>query len=210
MNASIEPCLGSNQLAVGQRALSSVSVPVWLALLLAFVFAGCQTQPRTGRYSREDALNRITSIAPSDWKLVERRENQVPNGFYDLGVRGELFVFAGPLPNYFHYRSQTGDVAREALAKESVNVWVMPDGFKPRQPWLDFHRRKPAEKVYSGRGIQVFGLAEHWLTISEEEFLDKIRGLPKVSPQQTWWSGLNFEDLSWKNWRVDIRRSLKE
>jgi hypothetical protein len=156
--------------------------------------------------------DRIALKMPSTWNVVQKKTDVIPYGHYDgmqyEGPKGLSITLEGDRTVFFHWKGKDGNWHQEPLAKESLQIWIMPPEYK--QSWKRFFIMKspePAEAVFSGGEVKVYGYPSHRLE-SQEAFEKKLSLLPAVttgwpdSPQHT---GV----LSWDTWKEDIKKALQ-
>ena len=81
----------------------------------------------------ESATSAIAQHLPSGWKVASRLDGQLPTGHYwgdwnrdYKGPRGRLINVLGPNSVELSWRDMSGVPRHDALAKESLQVWLMP------------------------------------------------------------------------------------
>jgi len=156
--------------------------------------------------------NRITEKLPSTWQVVEEKTNVIPYGhYYGLkydGQKGLSLLLEGKRDVFLHWKDKSGVWDQEALAKESLELWIMPPEY--RESWKRFFiigRPKPAELIFSGKEARVYGYPAHRIGSNEksnEILLSRSSGAGwPDSPVHT---GV----LSWGTWKEDIKEILQD
>jgi hypothetical protein len=127
----------------------------------------------------------IVNKMPNSWRVVEEKTGVIPYGHYDglkyEGPSGLALVLEGARDVFLHWKDKHGVWHQQSLAKESLEVWVMPPEY--HQSWKRFFIMKslvPAEKIYSGKEIKVYGYPTHHI-VSLEIFDDIMSSLPAVT-----------------------------
>lgn len=147
----------------------------------------------------------IEECLPANWTLKECVEGEIPMGHHFgrryAGPRGYKLVVVGPEDVNLCWRSRDGEEHREALAKEALHIWIMPDKYRnsfisrvnPKRPILP--------KLIHDDAFRVYAEPSHKLVVQER--FDSI--LSKAS--MTSWPGSPEHTgvLSWKNWRSDVK-----
>lgn len=179
------------------------------AIVLAGVITwGCgERGPELSQpYSNPKVADRLVGAAPQTWTLAERKEDQVPWGHHwSDGYRGHggtKLILVGPTPVNLHWQDQAGGWHEEPLARESLEVWILPAEY--REGRWGFHGPPPAELVAANRMDRVYALPSHRLN-SEDEFNAFLK---KVSATSWPASPHNGASLSWKSWKVDLTKAL--
>jgi len=152
--------------------------------------------------------DKIVGKMPSTWRVVEEKIGTIPYGHYDglkyEGPGGLLLVLEGDRNVYLHWKDKNGVSHQEALAKESLEVWIMPPEY--HQSWKRFFIMKsliPAEEIYSGKEAKVYAYPTHYIK-SREEFEEIVASLPAVTTN--WPESPNHTGvLSWLTWKEDIK-----
>ncbi|MCA1568612.1 MAG: RHS repeat-associated core domain-containing protein [Acidobacteria bacterium] len=140
-----------------------------LTFLLLFLF-GC-SQDIPAPYENPTAINIILAAMPPGWKLAETIPAQIPWGHNSSGTDksgGTKLILVGPQDVEFTWRDSSGGWHSEALAKESLELWIMPPSYR-NDPLdaLDFHRPTPASLIHSDSSVRVYARPAHRL-VSEQ------------------------------------------
>jgi len=162
-------------------------------------------------YASTDPLAKIEANIPSGWKIKETKEGEIPWGHYwgleYSGAKGTLILLEGPANVNFRWRDSGGNWHTEPLAKEALELWIMPPGYG--DTWKRFftpHRPVTAKKILSNNKWAIYGHPTHRIT-SEETF----QGLLKQATSTGWpRSPHNEGALSWSTWDKDIRRVFEK
>jgi len=156
--------------------------------------------------------DKIVAKMPSTWRVVEEKTGVIPYGHYDgskyEGPGGLSLVLEGDRDVFLHWKDKSGIWHQESLAKESLEVWIMPSQY--HQSWKRFFIMKspvPAERIYSSKEIKVYGYPAHYIP-SLEKFEETVSSFPAVT---TSWpdSPYNTGILSWTTWKEDIKKALQ-
>lgn len=157
--------------------------------------------------------DKIVAKMPKTWRVVEEKTGVIPYGHYDglkyEGPGGLALVLEGDRDVFLHWKDKNGAWHQKPLAKESLEVWVMPPEY--HQSWKRFFIMKrlvPAEKIYHGKEVKVYGSPAHHIA-SLVKFDEIVSSLPVVT---TSWPDSPYHTgrLSWTTWREDIKRTLQE
>lgn len=157
--------------------------------------------------------DKIVAQMPSTWRMVEEKTGVIPYGHYDGltydGPGGLALVLEGDQDVFLHWKDKSGDWHKEPLAKESLELWIMPPEY--HLSWKRFLIMKspfPAERVYSGKKVKVYGYPTS-RTSSPENFDQIMSTLPAVTtswPDSPHHTGI----LSWTTWKEDIEKVLQD
>lgn len=191
---------------VGARARTSSRLRIGLLVLALMATTAAGTV-----FDDERAVEAIHASLPEGWSRAESKLNEVPYGHhwgqsYD-GPTGRLEVFAGPKERSINWKDEAGSWHREVVGKEALQVWIMPADYK--RSWWRFLKPKgpvPAGAVYSDDAIRIF--ANESIHVSRRERFEEILELAV----ETNWSGPEDDEreLTWTNWKEDLRRGLGE
>ncbi len=166
-----------------------------------------------GRLKR--VANKIVAKMPDTWRVVEERTGVIPYGHYDglkyEGPGGLALVLEGNRDVFLHWKDKNGVWHQQPLAKESLEVWVMPPEY--HQSWKRFFVMKspvPAEKIYAGKEAKVYSYpTSRWASQKSRERFDEI--VPSLSVATSWPDSPRHTGiLSWTTWREDIKKALQE
>jgi hypothetical protein len=155
--------------------------------------------------------DKVVANMPNTWRVVEQKTGVIPYGHYDglkyEGPGGLALVLEGGRIVFFHWKDKNGTWHREPLAKESLEIWIMPPEY--HQSWKRFFVMKspvPAEMIYEGKAAKVYAYPTHHIA-SIEKFDEIVSSLPTVT---TSWPDSPYHTgrLSWTTWREDISRAL--
>lgn len=151
----------------------------------------------------------ITKKLPSNWRLVEKKMDEVPWGHYwgmkYTGPKGVLLVFEGSRDVFLHWNDKSGNRHQDALAKEILNLWIMPPDYT--ESWKRFFVMKrpiSAELIYSGGTAKIYGMPDHRLPPEAEKKFNEIL-LTRASITSWPDSPQNTGTLSWTKWKRDIK-----
>src|SRR5437870_8484536 len=137
----------------------------WISVLL---LVACE-KPPAGPPDVEAGTIVIAQHLPPGWTLANRIEGQLPEGHYwgdwgrdYKGPRGRQLILVGPRRVELSWRDNAGVWRHEPLAKESLEIWLMPadysEGFWSR---VNPHASPPARLVFSGAMLKVYAVPSH-------------------------------------------------
>jgi hypothetical protein len=180
----------------------------YLRILLITIF--CISYTSTIAFSSEIS-DAIKGIVPENWKIIQIKKNEIPWGHYwgiDYdGPKGYLLVLEGPADVLFNWQDRSGNWHKDPIAKEALELWVMPSGYK--RSWKRFfvlHRPIAAKHIFSSEYGEIYGKQGHLITSKEktEEILSQAKS--------TAWpdSPHNGKQLSWSTWEKDLKQGLKK
>lgn len=153
--------------------------------------------------------DRILAKMPSTWRVVEEKTGVIPYGHYDglkyEGPGGLVLVLEGDRDVTYDWKDRTGAWHKEPILKEAILLWIMPPEY--HQSWKRFFimkSRVPAERIYSGKGVKVYGKEGEYGPPSVKNRFEEV--LPYASefggtPDHT--------VLSWTTWKEDIKEALQ-
>jgi hypothetical protein len=179
----------------------------WFVLLVFSVVS--YGEPTT--FSQDDILQVIQKNLPPNWQIVEKSPNEIPHGHYwgmdYKGPKGLKVVVQGPKDVTFRWRDHEGKTHDIAIAKESLDLWIMPPEYG--ESWkrhFVFHRPIPARLIASGEVGKVYGFQTHRI-IDKTEFKDLL----KQASETSWPNSPHDEKahLSWEYWQRDLGTVLK-
>lgn len=155
----------------------------------------------------EEYAYEILSKAPEGWKIAEKRLNAVPEGFSNKYIKGELYVFCGPKKVNWNWKDRTGNWHREALAHESLEVWILPGEYGPGiKTYLTIKGPILPTKVYQSQSVVVYAMPSHRLITSQDEF----NRLTSKASEMYWDDSGGKHAISWINWWVSIATALQD
>jgi hypothetical protein len=178
------------------------ALQVWPLLLFC---AGCSAGEPAAVFEPQLARSNILAVLPSGWSIIPQSEVQgsKTRAYFD-DPRIEAFILLGTHSNCLTWTDKQGLIHRKFLAKECLYIWLLPADCTPTfpPPW----KESPPlpERVYSSRGINVYGLVFQHIADTNrfQTILDK-----EVGGEKFWWQS---GDISWRDWRRDISASLKD
>jgi hypothetical protein len=183
-------------------------------LFVASVLGGCITAHDGTPVDVAPFTALIGRSLPSKWTIAKINENEIPFGHHwgdwsgpYRGPRGTLLVIVGPAPVSLSWVDTDGRSHRDAIAVESLNVWLMPPGY--RNDWrtlLTMHAPPQPARIFADECIRVYARPSHQLTISEEQFGDQMRRATATSWPESPWN--DPSRLSWKSWQADLHGTL--
>jgi hypothetical protein len=146
----------------------------------------------------------LAGVLPEGWSLIESKDGQAPPGHGPVEQYGRLYVLLGPGPVAFQWKDESGEWHEEALARETVELWVMPGFYRPSlRRFLEHHRHIPPERIYRSDSLRVYGRVSHRI-IAEEQFSELLQ-----SARSTSWSDIGRKDCTWQDWPRDLAAGLK-
>lgn len=184
-----------------------------LVSLIVVVSFSAISNGMSGEYYDQlnDTERLIVEKMPESWQVLDVKRGVIPYGHYDgvdyKGPQGLLLTVEGSRTVYLHWKDNEGLWHREPLAKESLELWIMPPEY--HRSWRRFFSMKgpiPAEKIYSGSAVKIYAKPGHY--ISDSEALDEL-----ISSQEavsTSWpeSPSHTGEISWPNWKNDIKQAI--
>lgn len=151
----------------------------------------------------------IESIIPAGWKIHSTRSNVLPEGHYWAnaerykGKKGVAVLAIGPTTVHFEWQAKSGIWSRDALGKESLELYFMPAAYSEdriRSP----KRPRSANLIFEGVGCRVYGLVS--FKIVEKR---RFNELLKIAAATHWVDVPTADhDLSWPNWRLQVRQAM--
>lgn len=184
-----------------------------VALIVMFSLCAVGVAMADADYERlKHIADKIVAKMPSTWRVVEEKTGVIPYGHYDglkyEGPGGVSLVLVGDQDVFLHWKDKKGIWHKEPLAKESLELWIMPPVY--HQSWKRFFIMKspvPAELVYSGKEAKAYGYPTSRAP-SLEKFNEIVSLLPAVTtswPDSPHHTGI----LSWLTWKEDIKAVLQ-
>jgi len=174
-----------------------------LSALLASVAGAQEEGPRA-------EVAAIEAAAPPAWHAARVEQGTIPSGHHwgerYGGPRGTLLVLVGPTDVFLNWSERGGPWHREALAKESLHIWVMPPSYRDSfWSFLNIHRPAQPELVFKGERSRVYARASH-------EAVDTPRLQELLGQYATAWPDSPHETgaLSWRTWRQDLTLALEQ
>jgi len=178
---------------------------------LCVVAASCG-RSADGPNSVDGATAVVAGHLPSGWTVATREDGQLPQGHYwgdwgrdYAGPRGRHLVVVGRQPVAMSWRANDGSSHKDAIAKESLDIWIMPGNYREGF-WSRINPHAPAHPstVFSGQNVKVFAMPSHKL-IDENRFKE-IGANASVTewPDSPW----NTGKLSWTDWRTALADAL--
>ena len=112
-----------------------------VVLITMFGFCAVGVAMAESDYERlKQFADRIVAKMPSTWRVVEEKTGVIPYGHYDglkyEGPGGLSLVLEGDRDVFLHWKDKSGIWHQESLAKESLEVWIMPSQY--HQSWKRF------------------------------------------------------------------------
>lgn len=150
---------------------------------------------------------KLLNVVPAEWTIVEKNEDVIPYGHYagDTINKGISILLKGNKDVYVHWKDKLSVTHKEAVAKESVEIWIMPSDYRQSlKRFFIIKRKDPAEFLFSNDDIQVYARISHVLTNKE-----RFNEILSMSSTINWPSSpYNTKLVSWKGWRGEISRIL--
>ena len=189
------------------RSLLSASIVIGLC-----VSSGACGRGAAGPSNVDGATSVITAHLPSGWSIAIREDGQLPQGHYwgdwgrdYAGPRGRHVVAVGPEPVAMSWRANDGNAHKEAIARESLDVWIMPanyrEGFWSR---INLHAPEHPTELFAGENVKVFAMPSHAL-VDQTPLKEILANATETDwPDSPWRSG----KLSWTSWRTTLASAL--
>ena len=160
--------------------------------------------------SQSEFAELVKQKIPRTWKIIEEKIDVIPSGHYwgidYSGPKGLSFILEGDLEVLLHWKDGIGEWHQSALAKESIELWVMPSDYN--ESWKRFfvlHRPRPAELIFSGKIVKVYGLPSHRI-----QFPEKFNDILSRAKSTSWPdSPANNGRLSWEHGRKILERLFR-
>ena len=152
-------------------------------------------------YKYSHYIEGITSNIPNMWELQKSVKEHVHYGFHNDKIKGELYIFTGPKTVYWNNKDKAGKWNKNGLAKESINLWIMPADYSPG--WRTYFRigePKLPRKIFSPKDIKVYAETSHY--ISDQPKFKKLLN----ESTDVYWD--KIESITWENWESDIVKSI--
>ena len=138
-----------------------------------------------------------------DWSLIESQAGQAPPGHGPVEASGRLYVLLGPGAVAFQWKDESGQWHNEDLAREALELWVMPGAYRPSpRRFVEHHRHVPPERIYASEEIRVYGRVSHRVVAE-----DRFNELLKVA-YSTSWSDISEATCTWQDCPEAIAASL--
>jgi hypothetical protein len=179
-----------------------------LALPLPLLLSCARDNPSP--YENPTVQKAIIAAAPRGWTLAEVVPNQFPWGHNRSGGAkngGVKLILVGPQDVECVWRDSSGAWHSEVLAKESLELWIMPPYYyESLSDLINIHRPIPARLVHDGTSVRVYAQPSIRL-VSEQRSREVLQqaaetgGCPRAP-----YNGAT--QLSWSNWQEDLNRAL--
>ncbi len=176
--------------------------------LLAIGVAGCLGAGCAGRYSELPPPAEIEEIllaaVPEYWSLAESREGQGPPGHGSVDRSGRQFVLLGPGPVAFQWKDEAGQWHNEELAREALELWVMPGSYRPSlRRFFEHHGHLPPKRIYASDRLRVYAQVSHRI-VNEDRFSELLR-----TARSTSWSDIADKSCTWTDWAEEVSESFR-
>ena len=182
--------------------LSSLVI-IGVFLMIAGSSVVLSLKPASGPSSPVVARELIQSIVPATWKIVADEQGLIgmtKEYFPDPQVQSLALV--GPQVDHTRWTDHQGIVHVEDWSRESLYLWIIPGGFKPKFPNFFDHMAGGAilpTQIFSSAHVCVYG----YITNSGAD-VDRLRTIGKdctvISTDPV--------NPSWSNWSTDIKSRL--
>lgn len=165
----------------------------------------------TAPYDNPAVSKALLRAVPPGWQLAETKLDQTPWGHHwsdgYKGHGGTKLTLVGPRDVEFRWSDSSGKPHEEPLAKESLELWIMPGQYREGMSVLDFHAPIPAGLVFSSKAVRVYGRPSHRI-VTQQRFEELLRQAAATdwprSPHQ------RKTPLSWAAWKSDVERAASE
>jgi len=163
-------------------------------------------------YNNPKVVEELIAAAPRGWSLAETKPDRIPWGHHQSdgykGHGGTKLILVGPNPVSLHWRDQTGNWHDDPIAKESLEIWVLPSEYREgKASILDPNAKVPAELVSASRSVRIYAIPSHRLN-SESEFNVVLGKANATSWPASPYGGT--VSLSWKTWQADLAKALAD
>jgi hypothetical protein len=146
----------------------------------------------------------LVAALPEGWSLIESREGQAPPGHGPTAHNGRSYLLLGPGPVTFQWKDAGGQWHGEPLAREALEIWVMPGSHRPSlRRFFEHHRHLPPERIHSSERVRVYGRLTHRIVDQ-----DRFDALLRVA-HSTSWSDIADPRCTWRDWRQEISTRLR-
>ena len=192
----------------GRRLRGKLTTPSTLAFGLAIACGSGPGFQITDPYDNPAMTKAIVRVAPPGWKLAETKSDQIPWGHHwsdgYKGHGGTKLTLVGPRDVEFRWSDNSGTPHEEPLAKESLELWIMPGQYREGMSILDFHAPVPADLVFSGKAVRIYGQPSHRI-VAQQRFQELL----KQATATDWPRSPHRREtpLSWAAWKADVERA---
>ena len=111
----------------------------------------------------------------------------------------------GPQPVAVFWRARDGSSHKDAIARESLDIWIMPANYR-ESFWsrLSLHAPEHPMEVFSGSSVKVFAMPSH-ASIDQTRFKEIL-----ANAAETDWpdSPSRSRKLSWTTWQTTLASAL--
>lgn len=172
-------------------------------LVVGACFVGSCGSGVSGPPPESGIRNLLTANLPQDWSLIESRAVQAPPGHGPVEASGRLYVLLGPGAVAFQWQDESGQWHSEDLAREVLELWVMPGTYRPSLlRFVEHHRHVPPQRIYTSEKIRVYGRVSHRI-VAEDRFYELLKVAYSTS-----WSDIPEATCTWADWPEAIATSL--
>lgn len=158
-----------------------------------------------------DGAQRIQQGMPEGWRIVERQDGQIPWGHHWCddyrGPRGIKLIAVGPRIVNAQMRDRaTGQWTSQPLAREAVEIWVMPAAYRDSATAaLCLHRPIQPESISRTYEVAVWARPAHRMNSTVEFDAALAQSSASGWPESPW---NDWSKLSWTTWRQDLAKAL--
>jgi hypothetical protein len=174
-------------------------------VLLVAIVTHASLARAQGPADLDRATRAIRRALPGGWSVIDQEDGQIPYGHhwcghYD-GPKGTKLVALGVKDVQLHLQGQDGEWYTRPAAKESLDLWVTPAGYRDSWwSWLCYHRPIQPVNVVRVGAIRIF--AQPSLHVNSE---DEFRTLISTATAFAWPDAA----ISWRTWQDDLATVLK-
>ena len=181
-----------------------------LALLEVVIIAAASVSATTYNFENQIIGGIIQSVLPSQWRIVEIKDNELPWGHYwstdYKGKKGQMIIIEGPSEVSCNIRDNAGKWNTLPVAKETIELWIMPPDYKDTwKRFLDPHRPVPAKEIFGSKIGKVYGKTAHRLK-DEKQFRELLKNVTEICWPD---SPHNNGKVSWQSWQEDMKKKLQ-
>lgn len=192
--------------------MSRASRPSFFTLvILATVMAAPLGTDAAGPMKYDLEVEKIRSVLPEKWSIVEARADALPEGHYwgmqYDGPKGFEVVIQGPRDVAFDWKDQQGAWHQEPVAKEALRLWLMPAEY--RESWRRFFvmkRPKSVKLLRNAQNVRVYAEPS-----SRTVDTARVEQIVREAVSTAWRDRPDSaDDLTWKSWSTDLDRALRD
>lgn len=190
-----------------------MSLPSTRMLLIAVILSASSVATGQGvDLVISEAAIRIERGLPSGWTVVEREAGQIPWGHHWCneyrGTTGIKLIAVGPKTvNARMLDRSTGKWADQPMAKEAVEIWIMPGAYRDSPAAaLCVHRPIQPESIARSQGVAVWARPAHRLNSAAEFNAALAQSNGSGWPESPW---NDWTKLSWASWKRDLASAIE-